>query len=157
MVVSGSSGAAREQSARRALDRKAHRQTGGASVARCHRRLPLVRLLQRSSTSLLEMREERIHLLAFRPRLGIRTVLYLAKSASASGSPSASIWFRLGDIARQPSALAHRSHMHKVRTVRGRSPEQTAGEFGRLPRLRAGRPIGQNIICPTSQFGDSGS
>src|SRR5207249_6834209 len=37
-------------------------------------------------------------------------------------------------------------------SVRGRSPEQTAGEFGRLPRLRTGRPIGQNIICPTSQF-----
>ena len=36
--------------------------------------------------------------------------------------------------------------------MRGRSPEQTAGEFGGLPRLRTGRPIGQNIICPTSQF-----
>ena len=39
-----------------------------------------------------------------------------------------------------------------LETVRGRSPEQTAGEFGRLPRLRTGRPIGQNIICPTSQY-----
>src|SRR6266852_5317802 len=41
--------------------------------------------------------------------------------------------------------------LHHGPLVRGRSPEQTAGEFGRLPRLRTGRPIGQNIICPTSQ------
>ena len=40
--------------------------------------------------------------------------------------------------------------------VRGRSPEQTAGEFGRLPGMRTGRPSGPNIIYPTSQFAPAG-
>jgi len=34
--------------------------------------------------------------------------------------------------------------------VRGRSPEQAAGDSARLPEMRTGSPSGQNITYPTS-------
>src|SRR2546430_16093783 len=87
-----------------------------ATGACVRRRLPLARLLEGSSTPLLEMREDRFHLLAVQTQVGHADALVLGEEREGERVALREHLVRLRDIAREPGALAHPSRVRQGRT-----------------------------------------
>src|SRR5712692_6138725 len=127
------------------------------SVSTSGRRTP-VRLLRRSSTLLLDMREERTHLLPVQAQVGHADVFVLGEERGGESIAHREHPVGLGDVACQPGALTQRGHVQQIRTQPVALADAVAGGASGVGQVLTGFPFFQpkkSLIIVARNFGFS--